>query len=141
MRVGIIGPSEEGILTEYHPWMDSIYFKGDENLLSLSRIVAEKGMFSQGIYFGRIVTGEAFINEVGRREIIEKYNPLCVDMETASIAHVCYANSIPFLAIRSITDTETDSGIETFEVNCVSAALNSINILERIIDIIKGVDI
>ncbi|MGL5149747.1 MAG: phosphoglycerate transporter, partial [Clostridium sp.] len=77
----------------------------------------------------------------GRREIIEKYNPLCVDMETASIAHVCYANSIPFLAIRSITDTETDSGIETFEVNCVSAALNSINILERIIDIIKGVDI
>lgn len=124
---------DDGILTEYHPWMDSIYFKCDSNLVALSREVLVENTFSQKIYFGKIVTGEAFISENGREEIIQKYNPLCVDMETASIAHVCYANSIPFIAIRSITDTESECGIETFETNCVSAANNSINILGKVL--------
>ena len=54
-------------------------------------------------------------------------------METASVAHVCYVNNIPFLAIRSITDTESKSGIDNFQVNCVSASNNSINILKKIL--------
>ncbi|MDV4149416.1 5'-methylthioadenosine/adenosylhomocysteine nucleosidase [Clostridium sp. AL.422] len=124
---------DEGILTEYHPWMDSIYFKCDSNLLSLCRQVLGKNTFAQKIYFGKIVTGEAFISEKGRKEIIEKYNPLCVDMETASVAHVCYVNNIPFISIRSITDTESKCGVENFELNCVSAANNSIDILEKVL--------
>lgn len=121
------------ILTEYHPWMESIYFRCDSGLIRLSKKVAEKNIFSQQIYFGKIVTGEAFISKEGRKEIINKYNPLCVDMETASIAHVCYANKTPFIAIRSITDTESEIGVENFEFNCVSASENSINILEKIL--------
>jgi len=90
--------------------------------------------FTQKIYFGKIVTGEAFISNEGREEIISKYNPLCVDMETASISHVCYVNKVPFIAIRSITDTEGNCGIETFEENCVSVAHNSINVLKRLLE-------
>ncbi|MED2711338.1 5'-methylthioadenosine/S-adenosylhomocysteine nucleosidase, partial [Bacillus toyonensis] len=90
---------DEGILTEYHPWMESVYFKTDSKLLELSRAVIENNQFTQNVYFGKIVTGEAFISESGRTEIISTYNPLCVDMETASIAHVCYANTIPFIAV------------------------------------------
>ena len=48
--------------------------------------------------------------------------PLSVDMETASIAHVCYVNDIPFLSIRCITDTATHSGIEQFNENCAKAS-------------------
>ena len=54
-------------------------------------------------------------------------------METASIAHVCYANEVPFMAIRSITDTEQEHGIEIFETNCVVAAKNSIQVLQKIL--------
>lgn len=124
---------EDGILTEYHPWMDSIYFKADSELTRISRAVIEENTFAQRVYFGKIVTGESFITKKGRKSIIEKYNPLCVDMETASIAHVCYANRTPFIAIRSITDTENECGVENFEINCVSASENSINILEKIL--------
>ena len=113
--------------------MDNIYFKCDSKLLTLSKEVVVENIFSQKIYFGKIVTGESFISENGRKQIIEKYNPLCVDMETASVAHVCYVNNIPFIAIRSITDIESECGIETFEANCVSAANNSINILVKIL--------
>lgn len=121
------------ILTEYHPWMDSIYFKCDSSLLTLIRKVLVENTFPQKIYFGKIVTGESFINENGRKEIIEKYNPLCVDMETASIAHVCYANNTPFIAIRSITDTESECGTDVFETNCESISKNSINILKKVL--------
>ena len=113
--------------------MDNIYFKSDENLLTIIKKAVVENVFPQKIYFGKIVTGEAFISENSRSEIIEKYNLLCVDMETASIAHVCYVNNIPFIAIRSINDTESEPGIETFETNCISSATNSINILEKIL--------
>ncbi|MDT3496549.1 5'-methylthioadenosine/S-adenosylhomocysteine nucleosidase [Bacillus toyonensis] len=125
---------DEGILTEYHPWMESVYFKMDSKLLELSRAVIENNQFTQNVYFGKIVTGEAFISESSRTEIISKYNPLCVDMETASIAHVCYANTIPFIAVRSITDTEETSGIEVFEDNCVSASHHSIHFVKKLLE-------
>ncbi|WP_411167357.1 5'-methylthioadenosine/adenosylhomocysteine nucleosidase [Clostridium sp. MB05] len=125
---------DEGILTEYHPWMKSIYFQGDIKLLELCKEMVNNNMFTHNIFFGKIVTGEAFISSSGRSDIISKYNPLCVDMETASIAHVCYVNKIPFIAIRSITDTEKEYGIEAFENNCVTASNRSINVVQKILE-------
>lgn len=124
----------EEILTEYHPWMKTIYFESDKNLLSLCKAIVNENTFSNNILFGKVVTGEAFIDKKGRSEIISKFNPLCVDMETASIAHVCYANKTPFIAIRSITDTEDESGVEAFEFNCSMAAENSIKVMKKILE-------
>ena len=50
-----------------------------------------------------------------RNEIVQKFTPLSVDMESASIAHVCYVNQIPFLSIRTITDTEEHKEIENLK--------------------------
>lgn len=72
---------------------------------------------------GIICAGEAFITDERRQKINEQFAPLTVDMETASIAHVCYVNHIPFIAIRSVTDTETHSGSEHFEENCEKASM------------------
>ena len=104
-----------GILTEFHPWMDSIYFKCDEHLLTLIKKVVSEEYFDTKIHWGRIVTGETFIDNEMREKINEEFKPLCVDMETASIAHVCYVNRIPFVAIHSITDTATHSAAHEFE--------------------------
>lgn len=57
-----------------------------------------------------------------RRKSARNLVPLTVDMETAAIAHVCYVNIIPFLAIRCITDTSEHSGVEHFEQNCKRAS-------------------
>jgi len=43
-------------------------------------------------------------------------------METASIGHVCYVNKVPFITIRTITDTNKYQGIENFELNCIKAS-------------------
>ena len=112
----------EEILTEFHPWMENVFFKADEELLRLSEKAVAKLITDYRIVWGRMVTGEAFITDEGREEINERFVPLTVDMETGSIAHVCYVNQIPFIAIRSITDTPTHSGSEYFEENCEKAS-------------------
>lgn len=43
-------------------------------------------------------------------------------METASIAHVCYVNAIPFLSIRCITDTAERGGIDNFDESCAKVS-------------------
>jgi len=123
------------ILTEFHPWLENVYFKADKELLDMTKkINAPKGR----IFWGRMVTGESFITDDGREEINDKYSPLTVDMETASIAHVCYVNKVPFLSIRCITDTATHSGLEYFEENCKEAALISKNITIELLNMLKG---
>lgn len=113
----------EEILTEFHPWMENVFFKADEELLKLSEKAVAKLNTDYRIVWGRMVTGEAFITDEGREEINEQFAPLTVDMETGSIAHVCYVNQVPFIAIRSITDTPSHSGSEYFEENCEKASV------------------
>lgn len=111
---------DEGILTEFHPWMESVFFKADEGLVTLSRRAAAG--LDKRIHWGRMATGEKFIGDVERDGINEKYAPLSVDMETAAIAQVCHVNRIPFLAIRSITDNADHEGADCFEENVERAS-------------------
>ena len=111
------------ILTEFHPWLETVFFKADQRLLKLTKIAVDKLEQNYKVYWGRMVTGEAFIADDGRQKINEQFEPLTVDMETASIAHVCYVNDIPFVSIRCITDTATHSGTGNFEENCEKAAM------------------
>lgn len=127
----------EDILTGFHPWMPSIFFKADEILLQAAKRVQEKNHDKYGIYFGRMVTGEKFIDDIGRKEIIDKFNPLTVDMETASIAQVCYVNGIPFISIRCLTDTARHSGADNFDANCVKASTIS---KEIVLELLKELD-
>ena len=121
----------EGILTGFHPWMDSVYFKADKTLLALSKNAVKRIKSEGKIYFGRMVTGEAFIEDDGRDEINAAFEPLTVDMETASIAHTCYVNGIPYIAIRTVTDTATHAGSDHFEKNLpIASAISKDIVLE-----------
>ena len=53
-------------------------------------------------------------------------------METASVAHVCHVNRVPFLSVRTITDTAEYMGIENFEQNYETAS-------ERSVEIVMGI--
>lgn len=108
-----------------HPKMDSPFFPASSQILKFFGKAREKNEFTQKVKFGRIVTGDTFIEDEGRESIIGKYHPLCVDMESAAIAHVCYVSRIPFAVVRSMSDTQSERGIGTFEDNCAKAADNS----------------
>ena len=61
---------------------------------------------------------------------------LSVDMETAAVAHVCYVNRIPFLCVRSITDTAEHSGIDNFDRNCETASARAAEVTIGILKMI-----
>lgn len=122
----------EVILTEFHPWLESIYFKADSKLIYCAKKSINKNNISD-IYFGRMITGEFFIEDHYRADLNQKFSPLSIDMETASIAHTCYVNKIPFIAIRTITDTAEHSGIDNFDLNCEKASKISANLVRLLL--------
>lgn len=110
----------DDILTDFHPWLKSNYFLADQELCAIARAYSRTS--KHPVLFGTMVTGEQFIEDEKREEINQKFDPLSTDMDTAGVAHVCYVNRIPFLAVRTITDTVTHQGIETFDQNCEAAS-------------------
>ena len=54
---------------------------------------------------GAGVSGSAFIDNVEFREYTFKtFGARVLDMESAAVAHVAYANNVPFIAVRSLSD-------------------------------------
>lgn len=66
--------------------------------------------------FGVIASGDIFCTEKKMsNKIATKFNALCVEMEGASIAQVCFLSHIPFLIIRSISDVPNNNNVITYE--------------------------
>lgn len=122
------------ILTGFHPWLEESVFPADAALLTVARRAAE-GL--RHVRFGRMATGEAFITDDGREEINTRFHPLSVDMESAAAAHVCHAYGVPFLAIRTMTDTPAHRGLGAFEENCDRAAAVTADFVRRMIPLLK----
>jgi adenosylhomocysteine nucleosidase len=54
---------------------------------------------------GNGVSGSAFVDNATFREYVQKtFSAEVVDMESAAVAHVAYANKRPFIAFRSLSD-------------------------------------
>ena len=52
-------------------------------------------------------------------------------------AHVCHVNRIPFLSVRTVTDTSTHKGLENFEKNCEAASEISAGITLGILSLLE----
>lgn len=61
------------------------------------------------IIVGTIATGDIFCTSVKMKEKIrQKFDADCVEMEGAAIAQVCFLSNVPFIAVRSISDTPNE---------------------------------
>lgn len=107
--------TDNEIYTDF-PVMDEPIFYADEHLVSLAKKAAE-GM-ERKIFFGLATTGDRYVEPVHP-------DALCIDMETAAVAHTCYLNKVPFVAIRSISDNNKESGQEAIIRNYEKAAYRS----------------
>lgn len=116
---------------EDHPKVSGGNFIPDEKMSSLFKETPSE--HKGKIVFGTIVTGDAFIEQEGREEIISKFSPMCTDMETSAISHICNLFDVPFAAVRSISDTEEESGMDAFETNCEKASKSSYLTVENAI--------
>lgn len=100
-------------LTYQYP--NTEYFKADAELVNIAKAVcAEAG---ERVNVGEIVSGDTFVSDAETKNKIIAANPeaLCVEMEGASIAHVCARNDIPFVVIRTLSDNADDNADFNFD--------------------------
>lgn len=87
---------------------------------------------SYKIKMGVIASGDIFCSETWMKDKIRaKFNADVVDMEAAAIAQVCYLDNIPFMGIRSISDTPNGKNASTFDENLKLASKRCANILKE----------
>ncbi|CAM3259753.1 5'-methylthioadenosine/adenosylhomocysteine nucleosidase [Streptobacillus felis] len=95
---------------------------------------AEDRLSEENIYFGGIVSGDKFVSNNEEKKFIGKnFDSLCLDMESAAVAHSATVLGVDFLIIRSISDTVNGDATMEFEKFVNLAAQNSKNILTKLI--------
>ena len=78
------------------------------------------------IHEGLIVTGDAFVaNPTHRDELRQALKASAVEMEGAAVAQVCWQLGVPFLVIRSITDTADAGARDAYLTNVNVASGNA----------------
>jgi len=119
--------------TVFHDREDEAVFAADDKLLKRCHDGLENHPPGHPVYFGRVATGKEFVRKSQRASIIERVNPLCVEMESAAVAEVCKSHDVPFLAIRSISDTEAKSGLVVFFRYALFASRHSFEVTRALL--------
>ena len=112
------------------PLLSQTYFESDANHLALaskaiSKVIENKGLHAiigdkelmefnisqPKLFIGDIASGDQFFSSNEQKQALNSQLPniLCVEMEGAAVAQVCYEYEIPFSIIRTISDTADDN--------------------------------
>jgi adenosylhomocysteine nucleosidase len=119
------------LMAQYEiPLLSKTYLESDETHLaiaskainavienrSLHAVIGEQELLEFNIsqpnlFIGDIASGDQFFSKNEQKENLKAQLPnvLCVEMEGAAVAQVCYEYKIPFSIIRTISDAADDS--------------------------------
>ena len=136
--------STDVVYHDIDPFMNTNYpynekFIANSKLFSCAQAACSGIKDGFNFYSGRIATGDVFVSEEAtKKSILERFNPLCVEMEGAAIAHACHMNNIPFLIIRTMSDNANSKAVISFEQFKILAAQQSAIILRSMLGFLEG---
>ena len=85
-----------------------------------------------------IASGDIFCTAIPMRDkIYAKFNAECVEMEGAAIGQVCSLCNVPFVVIRSISDTPNGENEVTYEKFIKLASERCANILKDFVKLLN----
>src|SRR5690606_34332356 len=91
------------------------------------------------LYRGAIASGDQFFYKPSQKDELQKILPevLCVEMEGAAVAQVCFESNIPFAVIRTISDDAGEKAPVNFPVLVEQiASIYSTEIIRQIFKLI-----
>lgn len=116
------------------PRLDTFDFKCDRQMVDFAKKACEE-IPELNSFTGRIVSGDQFIANVEKIQWLDKeFGAISCEMEGASIAQVCYLNSIPFVVIRSISDNANNGAHMDYQKFIPVAVKNSTRILKQMLE-------
>jgi adenosylhomocysteine nucleosidase len=116
------------------PQMETYQFPADKLLAASAEKAFRSTEFSKKykLFKGRVASGDQFVSDSGVKNRIRSIcNPACVEMEGAAVAHACWINNVPFVIIRSMSDTADDGGETSSAFNEKTCADESASIVIR----------
>ncbi|MBA4492831.1 5'-methylthioadenosine/adenosylhomocysteine nucleosidase [Paenactinomyces guangxiensis] len=96
------------------PFQEASVFPADACLIERAK---KAGGQIEGVkvLLGKVLSGDQFISDVRKvKELREKFNGTCVEMEGAAVAHVCHLIGVPYVVIRSMSDRADHSAQVNF---------------------------
>ncbi|MBE5966589.1 MAG: 5'-methylthioadenosine/adenosylhomocysteine nucleosidase [Lachnospiraceae bacterium] len=119
------------------PRMESSVFSAEEEFLTKAKKVCSEVIPEVGVHTGRIVSGDQFISDNGKKEwLLKNFNGYCTEMEGAAIAQAAYLNHIPFLIIRAISDKADHSAEMAYSEFEEIAITNTVKLLTGLVAIL-----
>lgn len=111
------------------------FIQTDENLRNkLEKLNHNNKDNDYKIKLGIIASGDIFCTDIEmKNKIYSKFDADCVEMEGAAIAQVCYLNEIPFVVMRSISDSPNGKNAITFDKFLKIASKRVANLLVEFI--------
>lgn len=121
------------IMKKYEPFV--VNFPADKDLIKAAKDACDKVLTGESsAYVGRIVSGDQFITDSKvKKDIYERFEPMCVEMEGAAIGHVCFINGVGFVVIRTMSDNADDGGCMDYDKFEHMAAEVSAKIVSQLI--------
>lgn len=122
----------EPLMPRYEiPLLGKTFFESDKTLLEAAHYAAENSLqqnlftFEEieefnlqqpKIHIGTIASGDLFFStNIKKEKLLSRMNSiLCVEMEGAAVAQVCYEFNVPFVVIRTISDDADDHSTVNF---------------------------
>jgi adenosylhomocysteine nucleosidase len=122
--------------------LNPMYFAADETLVKLAEQVSKGVAFqkigtaanhSPKVITGVIVTGDVFVSSTAAtQQLRSKMNADATEMEGAAVAQTCYQQQIPFLVIRSLSDSASNTAHNDVAAFYKVAAYNSATLVMAI---------
>lgn len=88
------------------------------------------------IHLGTVLTADSFITKENlKQNIIDKFDtPLCIDMEGAVFGHVAYLLNRPYVLIRAISDSPSESmNVDQHQKLVLDSCRNAVDVLCQIL--------
>jgi len=148
---GMLFPRDVMVGNATEPLARHRWFAADPALLALARSLASTARLARCtktvageqclahtpkvVVGGSGVSGTAFSDNANYRDyLFRTFHALVLDMESAAVGQVAYANSVPFIAFRSLSDLAGgDAGINQMHTFLTLASGNSASVVRAFV--------
>ena len=93
------------------------------------------------LMLGTVVSGDRFIQDPETlRWLQREFSALATEMEGAAVGYTCDQNAVPFVVIRVLSDTASESASDDFASNLATVCRNAFCILQCLIPMVGADD-
>ncbi len=106
--------------------------EANQRLVDIIETTSRSQNGEYNVFKGVIASGDCFVSTAEKKvEIHNEFGALCVEMEGAAVAQICKTRGVPFVVVRSISDTLEGDITLTFEEFLVLSSKRCAAALEK----------